>query len=113
MNQSNNKEQEYCSTFGGQMVDFRNEEFNGCTLTAVFGSVKCDLRDSKIQDGAIIQASAIFGGIEIYVPTDVNLKIMSTPIFGGVSNKRINSQKDGQKTIYIDATCVFGGVDIR
>ena len=46
------------------------------------------------------------------VPQDVKVKIKSTPIFGGVSNKSV-SNKDSKKTIYIDAFCMFGGVDIK
>ncbi len=30
----------------------------------------------------------MFGGIEIYVPDDVNVKIKSSSIFGGVSEKK-------------------------
>ena len=61
---------------------------------------------------AFIKTSSIFGGIEIYVPQNVNVKVKSTPIFGGVSNKVRNS-KDNTKTIYIEAFCMFGGVDIK
>ena len=99
------------ATFGGQKV-IKDEEFKGANLDAVFGAVTLDLRQAKIEEEAVIKASAIFGGIEIFVPQDVKVKTKSTPIFGGVSNKSI-SNKNGQKTIYIDAFCMFGGVDIK
>ena len=38
---------------------------------------------------------------------------MSTPIFGGVENKHENSDDKKSKTLYINATCVFGGVEIK
>ena len=44
--------------------------------------------------------------------SDVNVKIKGTPIFGGVNNKSLSS-KDNEKVIYIDAFCMFGGVDIK
>lgn len=105
--------QEYCATFGGQKIDFDNEEFKGCTLSAVFGGVNCDLRDAIIKEDTVINASAIFGGIDIFVPKDVKVKVTSTPIFGGVSNNRKNPKDENIKTIYVNATCVFGGVEIK
>ena len=47
------------------------------------------------------------------MPDDVTVKVRSTPIFGGVSNKTKNDSSDHAKTIYIDATCIFGGVEIK
>lgn len=106
-------EKEYCSTFGDQTIDFSNEKFEGCNLNAVFGGVKCDLRESIIEKDTIINASAIFGGITIKVPNDVNVKISSTPIFGGVSDNRRKKTNDAKITIYIKAICMFGGIDIK
>ncbi|MGN0973592.1 MAG: LiaF transmembrane domain-containing protein [Bacilli bacterium] len=108
-----NGSKEYVATFGGQTVDFSEEKFDGCSLTAVFGSVKCDLTESIIKEDNVINASAIFGGITIYVPENVNIKINSTPIFGGVSDERKTKTKDNKYTIYINATSIFGGVEIK
>lgn len=113
LNQNTISDHEYCATFGEQKVDFSHEEFKGGTFTAVFGGVKCDLRESKIKEDVVINASAIFGGIDILVPDDVNVKITSTPIFGGVSTKKNLIYHEKAKTIYIQATCIFGGVDIK
>ena len=110
---NNANEKEYCSTFGGQTIDFSNENFEGCSISSVFGGVKCDLREAIINEDAIINASAIFGGITIRVPSDVNVKISSTPIFGGVSDERKKKTKDAKVTIYIKATCMFGGIEIK
>ena len=108
-----NGSKEYAATFGGQTVDFSKEEFEGCSLTAVFGSIKCDLREAIIKEDTVINASSIFGGITIYVPENVNVKINSTPIFGGVSDERKNKTKDNEHTIYLNATSIFGGIEIK
>lgn len=71
------------------------------------------MRDSLIEDDVWIKASAIFGGIDIYVPRDVNVKVSSTSIFGGVSNKTKNNKGSDCVTIYIEATAMFGGVEIK
>lgn len=104
---------EYAATFSSQDLDFSNEKFKGCNLNAIFGGVKCNLTNSKINEDVVVNASAIFGGITIYVPDDVNVKITSTSIFGGVSDERKNKKVDSKVTLYINATCMFGGVEIK
>lgn len=108
-----NTDKEYYATFGGQNLDFTNEDFTGCNLNAVFGGIKCDLRETKIKKDAVINASAIFGGITIYVPNNVNVHVVSTPIFGGVSDERPKKVNDSEITLYINATCMFGGLEIK
>ena len=54
-----------------------------------------------------------FGGIDIFVPDYVNVKINSNSIFGGVSEKNHRPTVQGAVTIYINATCMFGGVEIK
>ncbi|MBQ9072049.1 MAG: hypothetical protein IJY25_02715 [Bacilli bacterium] len=106
-------EDEYCATFGGQKLDFSNEEFKGCNINAIFGGIDCDLKDSIVNEDVIINVSAIFGGVDIIVPKDVKVKVTSTPVFGGVSNERKNPKDDKIKTIYVNAICIFGGVEIK
>lgn len=112
LNNKNTKNNEYCATFSGQRIDFPNEEFKGATLNSVFGSITCDLRGAKIKEDVVINASSVFGGIDIIAPDDVNIKIKSNSIFGGVNNKKKNNE-DKKYTIYVNASCLFGGVDIK
>ncbi len=106
-------EKQYAATFGENKVEMQNEIFDGAELTAVFGSVELDLTRAIIQEDQAIHASAIFGGVEIRVPQNVYVKVKSTPIFGGVSNKSITIKAENTPTLYIDAFCMFGGVDIK
>lgn len=112
INKSQKNIPSYCATFSEQNANFENEEFKGADLTAVFGGVKCDLRQAIINSDTVIKAESIFGGVEIYVPSNVKVKIKSTPIFGGVTDKSVHSQ-ESEHTIYINSTCIFGGVDIK
>lgn len=109
-----NSKDVYTATFSGQDLNFDDEEFKGCELNAIFGGIKCDIKNAKLKDDVVINASSIFGGITLYVPKDVNVKVVSNSIFGGVSgnyNKNKNDKKG--KTIYVNATCLFGGVEIK
>ena len=99
------------AVFAGQKV-IKESEFKGANLDAVFGGLDLDIRNCIIDKEAVIKASAIFGGIDILVPNNVNIKVKSTPIFGGVSNKTTNNSENAN-TIYIDAFCMFGGIDIK
>lgn len=98
--------------FGGENFNYDNEEFKGCEMNAIFGGLKCDLKKAKIKDDVVIKATSIFGGIDLLVPDNVNIKVTAIPIFGGVSNKTI-TKENSTKTIYIKATCLFGGLEIR
>lgn len=114
LNEKKVNSDEYCATFSGQNLKFDGEKFTGTNLTAVFGGIKCDLKNAIIENDVVINCSSIFGGIEIYVPDNVKVKIKSSSIFGGVDEKKKNIvENNGGYTIYINATCIFGGVDIK
>lgn len=102
-----------CATFSGQDLNFDGEVFEGTELNAIFGGIKCDLRRAIIEKDCAITASAIFGGIDIYVPANVNVKITSNSIFGGVSEKNHRPYMENAVTLYINATCIFGGAEIK
>lgn len=113
LNEKINSNDGYAATFSGQDVKFDGEEFNGTNLNAVFGGVKLDLRKAIIKNDVIINASAIFGGIDIYVPDGYKVKVKSNSIFGGVSDNKKYTTDENAHTIYINATCMFGGVEIK
>ena len=113
LNENKTNQGEYCATFSGQDIKYDQEKFTGADLTAVFGGVECDLRKAIIEKDTVINTSSIFGGIDIYVPENVKVKVKSTSIFGGVSDKKKHSENAEAYTIYINATCLFGGVDIK
>ena len=103
----------YTATFSSQKVNLDSQEFKGSDINAIFGGVDLDLRNAKIKDDVVIKACAVFGGIDMRVPEDVNVKVVSTSIFGGVDDKSPKSNNDKKATIYVEATCLFGGVEIR
>ena len=113
LNKKQTKENEYCATFSGQNLNFSGEKFIGADLTAVFGGVKCDITKAIIEEDVVINTSSIFGGIDILVPENANIKIKSTSIFGGVSDSKKQYNENNPHTIYINATCLFGGVEIK
>lgn len=101
------------AVFSGATLDYTGEVFEGAELEAVFGGMKCDLRNAVIQSDCVIHASAVFGGIDIYVPENVNVKVNSHSIFGGVSGKEHRNHPENSYTLYLNATCMFGGVEVK
>ena len=113
ISEKHKQNEEYCSTFSGQDIRFDGEVFKGAELTAVFGGINCDLTKAIIEEDVVINATAVFGGVDILVPNNVKVKIKSSSIFGGVSNKKLHSEEQDAKIIYVNAICLFGGVDIK
>ncbi|PRR81108.1 LiaF transmembrane domain-containing protein [Clostridium vincentii] len=99
--------------FGGGKIRPTNEKVTGVTATAIFGGVDLDLRNAIIDEDIVITSTAIFGGIDIFFPPNVNVKVSSLPIFGGIDNRTIHTSAENAPTIYMKATCVFGGMDIK
>lgn len=113
LNKKLDKDNSFCATFSAQKVKIDAEEFKGSDLTAVFGGVEYDLRKSIIKSDVVINATAIFGGIDILVPSNVKVKIKSTSIFGGIDNKTSIDINEESYTIYINGIALFGGVEVK
>ena len=83
-----------------------------CVLTPEGKMLSSEALADKLKEDTIINASSIFGGIDIKVPKDIAVKVKSCSIFGGVSNK--NKEIDPKAhTIYVKSFCLFGGCDIK
>ena len=104
------------AVFGGPKLASTAQHFEGAWLTAIFGGVTLDLRDARpAPDGASVNATVAFGGIEILVPKGWRISVRSTPILGGVEDKTDHSEPPAPDapTLHVDALTVFGGVDIK
>lgn len=103
---------EYWATFSGQKLNFSGDRFRGAKLTAVFGGIDLDLTGAIVEEDVLIDATAIFGGIDIHVPAHYRVKLQSGSIFGGVSEENPHNGGENAITVYVDGSCVFGGVSI-
>jgi len=107
------KVKDISAIFGSRKVTYQNETFTGASINAIFGGACLDLRNASMSGNIEISASAIFGGIDILVPGNVCVVVNSVPIFGGVSNKAMSPVGDVKASIHVNATCMFGGIDIK
>lgn len=100
--------------FSGAHVTSTSRRFRGAWLTAVFGGVTLDLRGAELaEDGASINATAAFGGVEILVPRGWRVSVRSTPILGGVDDRTDHPAADDAPTLRVDAVAFLGGVDVK
>ena len=104
----------FTAVFSGQDVYCRGELLrDGAQITAVFGGIECDLREAVFEQDCVIRATAVFGGVDILLPANVNVQVKSCSLFGGVSDKTLNHSADNAVTVYVEAVCLFGGVDLK
>jgi hypothetical protein len=104
------------AVFGGPKLVSTAQHFRGAWLTALFGGISLDLRDAHpAPEGASVNATVAFGGIEILVPKGWRISVRSTPIFGGLDDKTDHAETPAPDApaLHVDAVAVFGGVDIK
>ena len=104
--------EEYYATFSGQEINPQGDEFKGASLNAIFGGIDLNLTEAQIQKDTLINVTSVFGGVDIKIPSNVNVKVQSTSIFGGVDNN-VKKYTENLPTIYVKAFCLFGGADIK
>ncbi|ABX40809.1 LiaF transmembrane domain-containing protein [Lachnoclostridium phytofermentans] len=103
------------AVLSGRELRFDNEVFQGAMLSALLGGIELDLRNAIIRENVVIECKTILGGIDIYVPSYVRVVVNCNPILGGVDNKTITPLGANEQTItiYLNATCVLGGIDVK
>lgn len=105
---------EHTAVFSETVVDYAGEEINAAKIGAVFGGVKCNLINAEITKKSQIDVLCAFGGAEIVVPENVNIKNNVFCLFGGMSDKRaVTAANADDLTLTVNGFCIFGGVDIK
>jgi len=91
--------------------------FEGGELSSVFGGIEIDLRRSAIAAAsAVIEANAVFGGIELRIPENWRLSLQGNAVFGAYEDKTIPPRPEPGleiPTLIIRGGAAFGGVVIR
>ncbi len=103
----------YTAVFSGQQVKSTSDNLDGTTLFALFGGIKCDFSLALIESDIVIDTTAIFGGVELLFPPGINVEVRSTPLFGGVENKKQPPLKENAPTVTVRSLSLFGGVTIK
>ena len=103
-----------CSVhYGGDEYVYRGEAFHGARLDAFCGGIRMDLRKAVIAEDEEIDIHTFCGGIELFVPTHVNVVVKSRSFIGGVCNLAKGKASSTAPTLYVIASNFLGGVDIK
>ncbi len=99
---------------GGGNQKVASHKLEGGKITTIFGGSEIDLREAKPVDGATIEIFTMFGGAEITVPEDWNVKVEVTSILGAFEDKRSNVKTDDKSpTIRIKGMTLLGGGELK
>lgn len=99
--------------FGGQDIRYGSEEFSGGTYTAIFGGFTVNLRNVTLVGDVVITVTALFGGIDLILPDNVQVISNIIPILGGAECKYVSSCDPHAPKIIINGNVSFGGIDIK
>jgi predicted membrane protein len=99
--------------FSGVKTANSSMTYEGGKLNAVFGGIEIDLRDAVIPKQAELDIFTAFGGVEIRVPTEWEVRVSGLPIFGGWENNAKKPSSSKAPVLVIRGTCLFGGVEIK
>ncbi|MDZ7700851.1 MAG: LiaF-related protein [Halobacteriales archaeon] len=102
------------AAFGGVERRIRSTAFEGADLTAVFGGAELDLRDVELAERpARVNAVALFGGVDVIVPRDWNVRMEVLPILGGAADDRPRREEQNEAVdLEVTGFAAFGGVSV-
>lgn len=86
------------------------------TAVAFMGGVEIDLTDARFEDAeTTIQAFAVMGGVEIFVPEDITVLVNGTALMGGFDNlvQDQTQPRPGVPVVRINGLAFWGGVEVK
>jgi len=103
--------------FGGGRRRIDSKQFRGGDVVCIFGGYQIDLRDAVMAENkAVIDANAMFGGVEIWVPQNWTVEVVGHGIFGGYDDKTLPpriSPADKPQHLLLTGYAMFGGVTVK
>jgi predicted membrane protein len=106
-----------CAVFGGLEFSVAAQDFKGGELLALFGGCEIDLSKASMEGNQIvIEANAMFGGVELRVPEHWDVVIHGTPLFGAYEDNTRHPKAEGAQNVQrliIQGFAMFGGVEIK
>ncbi|WP_407699205.1 DUF1707 SHOCT-like domain-containing protein [Streptomyces alkaliterrae] len=82
------------------------------TAFACFGGVEIDLSEAVFeQRETVVNATAIFGGVDIKVPENVTLRSSGSAVLGGFDVDEQTAEDPDAPVVIVRGLAIFGGVD--
>ena len=101
------------AVLGGVSRGNNSRAFKGGDLTAIMGGCEIDLRQAGLEQPAVIDVFALWGGIEIKIPPDWTVVSRVTPFLAGFSDSTRPTQAASTKQLVIRGFIMMAGVDVK
>ena len=100
---------------GGTKTVVTTPDFKGGQATAVMGGCEIDLTGSETAGGpAEISAFAMWGGVDIKVPADWEVRMDGSALLGGFVDSTSRSTESGKrKVLTVKGMALMGGVEAK
>lgn len=92
---------------------YDNQLYTGGNYDVTFNGLILDLSKAYLNEETNITISTLFGGVDLYLTDDVNIQIQSSNFLGGVDLHKRENKIENTKVIYLNARCIFGGINIK
>ena len=92
---------------------YDNQLYTGGNYDVTFNGLILDLSKAYLNEETNITISTLFGGVDLYLPDDVYIQIQSSNFLGGVDLHKRENKIENTKVIYLNARCIFGGINIK
>ncbi len=99
--------------FGGVEKTYHSKNLKGGYISASFGGADVNLNPCEIKGEIVLEIRAVFGGVQLWVPSDWTVINEVQPLFGGVSDERKHATPKSDKILRIVGEAVFGGIEIK
>lgn len=89
-----------------------SQEFKGARVGAFMGGCTLDLTGADIRGTAVIEAFAMWGGVEIFVPEGWEVIGEVVPVMAGFE-VRTTAAANPQKRLIVRGTALMAGIEVR
>jgi hypothetical protein len=105
------------AVFSGGKRKVVAQDFEGGTISAVFGGYEINLRGADIAgEQAVLQIDTVFGGAEIKIPEHWRAEVRGTGVFGAFTDETTPPDSvhyPNPKRLIVKGAAVFGGVVVK
>ncbi len=97
----------------GKEFSVYSGDFKGGELSVLLGGMEVDLRHIKLTESASLFLRCTLGGLEVYLPPDVRVRVSGQEFLGGADIKvRADRPEASEPVLMIDYQVTLGGIDI-
>ena len=106
------------AVLGGMTRASNSPDFRGGDMIAVLGGCEIDLRQARIASGpAVVDAFALWGGVDIQVPEDWTIILKGVPFLGAYEDNTrplpAGDSSELRQELIVKGFAIMGGVEVK